>query len=254
MQFEENLKQKIVPGVSLWTVTSLTHPGRSNCHLSLDCVPFGWLLLRLTPLWCEYCWKYTSYSHFVWLPILGKPWCKPTFWKPILGNKLACIFKELQKISHAHCYHSTFRCTCFVLHILYIHIYAWYYQRLSTWSSECLPCLFTWWRHQMETFSALLAICAGNSSVAGDFPTRRPWRGALMFSLICAWINDGVNNGEAGDLRRRRAHFDVTAIIYRYFTISCCILKLAPLNHRSKSITTYHHYSQTGQNMNTLNK
>ena len=32
----------------------------------------------------------------------------------------------------------------------------------------------TWWRHQMETFSALLAICAGNSPVNGEFPTQRP--------------------------------------------------------------------------------
>ena len=31
-----------------------------------------------------------------------------------------------------------------------------------------------WWRHQMETFSVLLAICAGNSPVAGEFPTQRP--------------------------------------------------------------------------------
>ena len=30
------------------------------------------------------------------------------------------------------------------------------------------------WRHQMETFSALLAICAGNSPVTGEFPTQRP--------------------------------------------------------------------------------
>ena len=32
----------------------------------------------------------------------------------------------------------------------------------------------TWWRHQMETFSPLLAICAGNSPVTGDFPAQRP--------------------------------------------------------------------------------
>ena len=32
----------------------------------------------------------------------------------------------------------------------------------------------TWWRHQMETFPALLAICAGNSPVPGEFPTQRP--------------------------------------------------------------------------------
>ena len=33
---------------------------------------------------------------------------------------------------------------------------------------------FTWWRHQMETFSALLPICAGNSPVTGEFRVQRP--------------------------------------------------------------------------------
>ena len=33
---------------------------------------------------------------------------------------------------------------------------------------------WTWWRHQLETFSALLAICAGNSQVTGEFPPQRP--------------------------------------------------------------------------------
>ena len=33
---------------------------------------------------------------------------------------------------------------------------------------------YTWWRHQMETFSALLAICAGNSPASGEFPAQRP--------------------------------------------------------------------------------
>ena len=33
---------------------------------------------------------------------------------------------------------------------------------------------FTWWRHQMETVSALLDICAGNSPVSGEFPAQRP--------------------------------------------------------------------------------
>ena len=41
------------------------------------------------------------------------------------------------------------------------------------WILKWLLCL-PWWRHQMETFSALLAICAGNSPVTGEFPTQRP--------------------------------------------------------------------------------
>ena len=37
----------------------------------------------------------------------------------------------------------------------------------SSWMSS-------WWRHQIETFSALLALCAGNSPVTGEFPSQRP--------------------------------------------------------------------------------
>ena len=39
------------------------------------------------------------------------------------------------------------------------------------------------------------------------------WRGALMFSLICAWTNRWVNNGHAGDLRHHRFHYDVIVMI-----------------------------------------
>ena len=51
-------------------------------------------------------------------------------------------------------------------------------------------------------------------------PCKGQWRGALMFSLICAWINYGVNNGEAGDLRRHRAHYDVTVMFAKHIVLS----------------------------------
>ena len=44
-------------------------------------------------------------------------------------------------------------------------------------------------------------------------PHKGQWRWALMFSLICAQINRGVNNREAGDLRRHYAHYDVIVMI-----------------------------------------
>ena len=44
-------------------------------------------------------------------------------------------------------------------------------------------------------------------------PHKGQWRGALMFSLICAWINSWVNNREAGDLRRHSTHYDVSVMI-----------------------------------------
>ena len=77
---------------------------------------------------------------------------------------------------------------------------------------EVIRVFITWQRHQMETFSALLAICAGNSPVTG--PVKGQWRGALMFSLIYAWINGWLNNGKAGNLRHHRAHYDVIVIIW----------------------------------------
>ena len=39
-------------------------------------------------------------------------------------------------------------------------------------------------------------------------------RGALMLPLICAWINDWVNNRVAGDFRRHRGHYDVIVMIW----------------------------------------
>ena len=58
-------------------------------------------------------------------------------------------------------------------------------------------------------------IFRGTGHLCGEFtgPTGQ-WRGALMFSLICVWINDSrVNNPEAGDLRRYRAHYDVIVMV-----------------------------------------
>ena len=61
-------------------------------------------------------------------------------------------------------------------------------------------------RHQMETFSALLALCAGKSPVAGKFPAQRPVTRSfeVFFDLR---LNKPLS--EAGDLRRNRAHYDV---------------------------------------------
>ena len=66
-----------------------------------------------------------------------------------------------------------------------------------------------WWHHQMESFSALLALCAGNSPVPVNSPHKGQWRRALMFSLIWVWIIGWINNCEAGDFRCYRSHYDI---------------------------------------------
>ena len=74
------------------------------------------------------------------------------------------------------------------------------------------------WRHQMETFSALLLICTGIHQSPVNSLQKGQWRRALMFHLIRAWINGWVNNREAGDLSRHDAHYDVSVM----FSVRVC--------------------------------
>ena len=70
-----------------------------------------------------------------------------------------------------------------------------------------------WWRHQMETFSALLAICAGNSPVTGEFPAHKPvTRGFDVF--VDLRLNKRLSKKrEAGDFRCHRALYNITVMI-----------------------------------------
>ena len=69
----------------------------------------------------------------------------------------------------------------------------------------------SWWCHQMETFSALLAICAGNSPVKGEFPTHR--QVTRSFDDFFDHLNKRLSKQSYGWwLRRHRAHCDVIVI------------------------------------------
>ena len=70
----------------------------------------------------------------------------------------------------------------------------------------------TWWRHQIEILSASLALCAGNSPVAREFPQQRPVTRSFDIFLGLCWTNGWVNNRDTGDLRRHRTHFDVAVM------------------------------------------
>ena len=64
----------------------------------------------------------------------------------------------------------------------------------------------------METFFALLAICAGNSPISGEFLAQRQLTRSfdVFFDLR---LNKRLSKyREAGDLRRYRAHYDVSVM------------------------------------------
>ena len=94
-------------------------------------------------------------------------------------------------------YHSSYTTTSYVKYVFAFNRFncRWYKwiigKFISTiwcihkiWKTNVIA--FSWWRHQMETFSALLAICAGNSPVTGEFPPQKPVTRSLyiFFDLL----------------------------------------------------------------------
>ena len=64
------------------------------------------------------------------------------------------------------------------------------------------------WKHFLRYWRIVLGI--HRSPV--NFPHKGQWRAALMFSLICIWIDVWVNNWDTGDLRCHGTHYDVTVM------------------------------------------
>ena len=93
-------------------------------------------------------------------------------------------------------------------------------------------CLNPWWRHQIETFSRYSPFVRGIHRSSVNSPHTGQWSGA-MFSLICAWINGWVNNHEAGDFRRHRAHYGVIITHFRSEDGFVRCRRLCILNTRS---------------------
>ena len=97
-----------------------------------------------------------------------------------------------------------------------------------------------WWRHQMQTFSSLLALCEGNSPVTGGFPSQRPVTSGFddFFTLICAWTNGWVDNRDASDLGRHRAHYDVIIMVWNAFErLTCHTMTASPWTQTVEHLT-----------------
>ena len=74
---------------------------------------------------------------------------------------------------------------------------------------------FTWWRHQMETFSALLALCEGNLPVTGEFPSQKPVTRSFDVFFYMRWYKR-LSKPLRRHLRRHRAHYGVTVMKHTF--------------------------------------
>ena len=88
-----------------------------------------------------------------------------------------------------------------------------FFKRYDIWECNCSQSILHWIHIFLIKCQCIMTSSNGNifrlTGHLCDSPHKGQWRGALMFSLICVWINDWVNNREAGDLRRYHAHYDV---------------------------------------------
>ena len=100
---------------------------------------------------------------------------------------------------------------------LFIHIHNRYRVYAGGWEVA-----YSWWRHQMETFPCYWPFMRGIHRSPVISPHNEQWRGALIFSLISAWINCWVNNREDGNLRRYHTHYNFTVMLtYFILQIRC---------------------------------
>ena len=96
-------------------------------------------------------------------------------------------------------------------HIGHMNLAIWSHITKRHWEAKVVreTLCDSWCRHQMEYFPRYWPFVRGIQWSPVISPHKGKWRGALMFPLICAWINGWVNNEEAGDLGRHPTHYDV---------------------------------------------
>ena len=94
-------------------------------------------------------------------------------------------------------------------------------------------------RSKKHQSSASLVFVWGIHRSLVNSPHKDQWRRALIFSLICVWINGWVNNREAGDLRRYRAHYDVSVMNCTFKTIFSMLL----FQHEIRTVYICYHQS-----------
>ena len=86
----------------------------------------------------------------------------------------------------------------------------WAHIQNDPWFSPMITSVTKWWPHQMETFSALLALCAGNSPVAGEFPSQRP-----VTRSFGVFFDLRLNKRLSKQSRRHRTHYGVIVMFPR---------------------------------------
>ena len=136
----------------------------------------------------------------------------------LLALKRLLYIADIKVSGLLHISHREIRLLCFRLEIApqpfmsnHLNIDTSFGQNITQHCFLCFACDHDdviKWKHFPRYWPFVRGIHRGPV----NSPHKGQWRGALMFSLICARINGWVNNGETGDLRPNRAHYEVTVM------------------------------------------
>ena len=141
-------------------------------------------------------------------------WCRQT---PVTGEFPAQRASNAKDVSILWRHHAYWNLKMVIFLITIYHFY-FLPDNPAHWRRWILPAFHDdviKWKH----FPRYWPFVRGIHRSPVNSPHKGQWRGALMFSLTCVWINAWVNNGESGDLRRYRAHYDVIVMQYIYPSI-----------------------------------
>ena len=153
---------------------------------------------------CESCECHSQNNWTSWFVMCS--WC--TYWnskflspQPIPPKPICHLLRNTDEDVHDN---PTGLMLALKFHIcIYVYIYIYIYIRDPKLHDDVIK-----WKHFPRYWSFVRGI--HRSPVVS--PHKGQSRGALMFSLICAWINGRANNRNANDLKRHQAHYDVTVM------------------------------------------
>ena len=141
--------------------------------------------------------------------------CRLFSTKPLSLCSDSSLFKPMMTY---HEYHAPTQCQITIMSKNDIIICMLTASWINDDESETLRCPYFMMTSSNENVFRITGHFAGNSLATVNFPHKGKWRGALTFSLFWAWMNGWLNNRETGDLRRHRAHYDVTVMCSYHFS------------------------------------
>ena len=144
--------------------------------------------------------KFTDHR---WIPSAKDQWCGA-----LMFSLICALNKRLSKQWWGSWFQTPSRRLLRHRNVAWVFLWTWH-KHLSIPSSQEY---MTWWRHQMETFSASLALCGGNPPVTGGFPSERPVMRSFDVFFDLHLNKQMSKQKDAGNLRRHHVHYDVTVV------------------------------------------